>query len=224
MGERRSIKAQIPQSPKSSIVNKKIEHNPAGWKAKFLNERSLTVILGLFCILSIVFALWALHRSGVSMKRIESMNHTLVDLMVERHEESRQSTPVRTFIPEMKLPTVVEQSINDLKRKTDEMTRVQLDKKAEFENVIRTRQNEISQASDMSSVRSQLKNTIAEISKESSNVKLDLESIRQDMLLETAPQLSQPMFVSVTKTDEADDDEAIDEEELKRDLELLSCI
>lgn len=220
MVDRKSIKVQKPNSPKSSIVVQNAVH--AGWKAKFLNERSLTVIFGVFCIMSVVFALWALHRSGVSMKRIESMNHTLVDLMVERHEESRQTTPVKTFIPEMKLPAAVEHSINDLKRKTNDMTRAQMDKKVEFENVVRSRQNEISKVSDMSAVKAQLKETIADISKESFQVKMDMETVRQEMSFCTGPQ---PTFSSVSKVEEIreDEEETIDEEDLKRDLELLYC-
>jgi len=219
MLDKRSIKSHVPASPSASIVIQSMTSQPAGWKAKFLSERSMTVIFGMFCILSLVFSLWTLYRSGVSMKRIESMNHTLADLMVKRHEDSnRQPTPIKTIIPEAKLPPSVEQSIYDLKRKTNEMTKAQLDRKADFERIIKAKQNEISQVSDMSSIQTKVKQTVAEISKETSEVKMDMESIRRDTFNLTSP----PSFPSAPKVEEVSED-LIDEDELKRDLELLDC-
>jgi NurA-like 5'-3' nuclease len=155
------------------------------------------------------------------MKRIESMNHTLADLMVKRHEDSnRQPTPIKSMIPEAKLPPSVEQSIYDLKRKTNEMTKAQLDRKADFESVIKAKQNEISQVSDMSAIQAKVKQTVAEISKETSEVKMDMDSIRRETSHLTSHHL--PSFAPIPKVEEVSED-LIDEDELKRDLELLDC-
>jgi NurA-like 5'-3' nuclease len=155
------------------------------------------------------------------MKRIESMNHTLADLMVKRHEDSnRQPTPIKSMIPEAKLPPSVEQSIYDLKRKTNEMTKAQLDRKADFESVIKAKQNEISQLTDMSTIQAKVKQTVAEISKETSEVKMDMDTIRRDTTHLTS---SLPPFTMTPKVEEVSEEELIDEDELKRDLELLDC-
>jgi hypothetical protein len=193
----------------------------AGWKARFLSERSMTVIFGMFCILSVVFALWALHRSGVSMKRVESMNHTLADLMVKRHEESQRQTPA-IIAPEVKVPPAVEKSITDLKRKTEEMAKIQMDKKVNFDNIIKARQSEISKIANLENIQNHLRDTVSDIHRETASTRLDVEMIRHEIT--PAPIFSStPAFSSIVRVEEIreENEEMVDEEELLRDLRLL---
>lgn len=230
-------------SIKSETTKREVHVSTPGWKAKFINERTVTVIFGMFCILSVVFALWALYRSGVSLKRVESMNHTLADLMVKRHEEvQKQSTPIISMVQDAGIPPDVEQSIKDLKRKTEEISKIQIDRKTGFDNMIRARQNEISKLSDLGEMQAQLRNAVSDIKQETSTTKLEMSALRQEMnahsfIPETfshmpdspslTPDISQfipshsAFIPSVSRQKEVIDEEVFDQEELLRDLQYL---
>lgn len=232
MGDRRSMRTQRQDITKEDIQQ---GHPPSNsWKTKILGERSITIILGGISILAVVFAMWALYRSGVSMKRVESMNTTLADLMVKRHESSPISlskpSPAEPvpIVPDVqtKLPDVVEKSIGELRKKTQDMTRNQMNRKVQFDSIISARQSEISKIADISSVQNHLQESILDMKREKAEAKMEIDSIMNSMIQPTiTPQPSfttQSTFSSINKVQEMESEE-VDEDDLMRDLELLNC-
>lgn len=214
----KSIKAETSNPPS----------NP-GWKAKFLSERSLTVILGVFCILSVVFALWALHRSGVTMKRIDSMNHTLADLVVKRQEDSPRisiaTVPKPGCIED--IPISIQQSVQGLRVHTQELSKAQEERKKQFDQVIVSQQNEIETAANLGEIKTKLRETMSEIGLETSKAKHDIHIMKMEMRQteDFVPKDTfekPPMYPSQDMSKMYPEEECeIDQDELKRDLELL---
>lgn len=81
------------------------QHNTdSSWKRKLFNEKTYMLIGIIVSILALSFSIWSIHKNGVAMKRIESMNSSLADLIIDAKKPSIPTqVPVAVEQPESTL-------------------------------------------------------------------------------------------------------------------------
>lgn len=150
-----------PPEPLAEPVEKPTKVDVKLWRQRLFNEKTFMFIGILTSLLALSFSLWSMHKSSVSLKRIESVHTTMADIICEKKTATPPPAPKETpgdrlkkrveqkkiqptKKPESEQGQIIDKTLNELKRKTDEHKLIQEAQKREVAELIsRTRQDNL---------------------------------------------------------------------------------
>lgn len=113
------VTAVVSVTPTPPTQNPQPQFEDNSWKRKLFNEKTYMLLGIIFSILALSFSMWSIHKNSVAMKRIESMNSSLADIIVDAKKPQSQTIQVPKPQPE----TPVEKLRKRLETKKEAVTK-----------------------------------------------------------------------------------------------------